>query len=64
MTLQQFSTPAPLGWLVAHTARMTARDLSLEPSAGTGLLVVHARRIGASLSLNEIDLLRAGLVEV
>jgi len=59
---QIFSTPLPLAWLAAHAARMTAADVVLEPSAGTGMLAVHARRIGASLILNERDPLRAALL--
>jgi hypothetical protein len=48
IALQQFSTPLPLAWLVAEAAAMTADDLVLEPSAGTGMLAIHARRRIAS----------------
>ncbi|WP_082660187.1 strawberry notch-like NTP hydrolase domain-containing protein [Sphingopyxis sp. H050] len=60
--LQQFSTPLPLAWLVAVAAAMTDEDIVLEPSAGIGMLAVHARRMGAALILNERDPGRAGLL--
>lgn len=60
--LQQFSTPLPLAWLASVAAAMTADDIVLEPSAGTGMLAVHARRAGAALILNERDPGRAGLL--
>ncbi len=40
--LQQFSTPIPLGFVAATAAAITADDVVLEPSAGTGLLAVFA----------------------
>lgn len=60
--LQQFSTPLHLAWLAAHAARITDADTVLEPSAGTGMLAVHALQIGARLILNERDPLRADLL--
>ncbi|WP_380871883.1 methylase [Sphingomonas sp. DBB INV C78] len=60
--LQQFSTPLQLAWLAAHAARITDADTVLEPSAGTGMLAVHARQVGARLILNERDPLRADLL--
>jgi hypothetical protein len=60
--LQQFSTPADIAWLVAHLASITAEDIVLEPSAGTGLLAAFARRSGATLQLNEFDCVRAQLL--
>jgi predicted RNA methylase len=60
--LQQFSTPMPLAWLAARAAGMRATDIVLEPSAGTGMLAVHARRASAGLLLNERDPLRAALL--
>ncbi|MBD3744850.1 MAG: strawberry notch family protein [Sphingopyxis terrae] len=62
VALQQFSTPLPLAWLAAAAAAITAEDVVLEPSAGTGLLAVHASRAGASLILNERDPGRAALL--
>ena len=62
VTLQQFSTPMPLASLAARAAQMTATDIILEPSAGTGQLAAHAGRIGARLLLNEIDPRRASLL--
>jgi hypothetical protein len=60
--LQQFSTPLPLAFLAAHAARLTAADVVLEPSAGTGLLGVFAERAGAALALNELADGRADLL--
>lgn len=60
--LQQFSTPAPLAWLAARAAGIDATDTVLEPSAGTGMLAVHARCARARLILNERDPLRAALL--
>jgi predicted RNA methylase len=60
--LQQFSTPMPLAWLAARAADIRATDIILEPSAGTGMLAVHALRAGAGLLLNERDPLRAALL--
>src|SRR3546814_17812126 len=55
IALQQFSTPAAIGYLAALAVRITAADTVLEPSAGTGILAVFAARAGATLVLNEID---------
>jgi hypothetical protein len=52
--LQQFSTPVGLGFVASTAAAITAADLVLEPSAGTGLLAIHAELAGGSLVLNEI----------
>ena len=60
--LQQFSTPAPLAWLATLAAAVRPDDLVLEPSAGTGLLAMFARRTGARLVLNERDPQRAALL--
>lgn len=51
---QQFSTPLGLGFLMTVAAQLTANDLLLEPSAGTGLLAIHAEIAGARLALNEL----------
>jgi len=40
--LQQFSTPIGLGFVATTAAAITPVDLVLEPSAGTGLLAIHA----------------------
>lgn len=60
--LQQFSTPMPLAWLAARAAQLRAADTMLEPSAGTGMLAVHAARAGCRLLLNERDPFRAALL--
>lgn len=59
---QQFSTPLPISLLVAALARPSPTHLCLEPSAGTGLLAVHAAQAGSRLLLNEIDPDRAALL--
>jgi predicted RNA methylase len=60
--LQQFSTPMGLGLAVGVAAAATAQDVVLEPSAGTGLLAVHAALAGARLVLNELADDRAGML--
>jgi hypothetical protein len=59
---QQFSTPITLGFVAAEAAALTAADLVLEPSAGTGLLAIFAEIAKARLALNEIADTRAGLL--
>jgi predicted RNA methylase len=59
---QQFSTPLGLGFLMAHAAQIPSGTLVLEPSAGTGLLAIHAEIAGASLALNELADTRRGLL--
>ncbi|MGB3803969.1 MAG: strawberry notch family protein [Sphingopyxis granuli] len=59
---QQFSTPVALAWLAALCANVTADDVVLEPSAGTGMLTALAARAGAALHLNERDPCRAALL--
>ncbi|ODT65236.1 MAG: methylase [Pelagibacterium sp. SCN 63-23] len=60
---QQLSTPIPLAFIAAHAAGMTAADLVLEPSAGTGLMAVFAELAGARLHLNELADKRAAMLE-
>src|SRR6516162_2822129 len=59
---QQFSTPITVGYVVAEAAALTAADLVLEPSAGTGLLAIFAELAKAHLALNEIADTRAGML--
>ena len=61
-TFQQFSTPLPLGLAVIAAAKLTADDLVLEPSAGTGLLAMLAATTGSALALNELAETRADLL--
>ena len=51
---QQFSTPLGLGYLMALAAQLRPGQSVLEPSAGTGLLAIHAENSGARLILNEL----------
>ncbi|MEI9402641.1 strawberry notch family protein [Mesorhizobium argentiipisi] len=60
--MQQLSTPLPLAFVAAHAAGVASSDLVLEPSAGTGLLAVHAEIARASLFLNEFADMRADLL--
>ena len=62
--LQQFSTPVALGFIASLAAGITADDLVLEPSAGTGQLAIFAALQGASLALNEIAGTRADLLSL
>lgn len=61
--LQQFSTPIPLGFVAARAAAISASDLVLEPSAGTGLLAAFASMAGARLVLNEFSETRVDLLK-
>src|SRR5712671_5152757 len=61
--LQQFSTPIALGFVASTAATITPADLVLEPSAGTGLLAVHAEIAGGNLVLNELADTRADLLD-
>ena len=66
---QQFSTPLELAWCVAACAGVTARDVVLEPSAGTGTLAAAAALGldaggGGRLALNELTSTRAGLLHL
>ncbi len=60
--MQQLSTPLPLAFVTAHAAAVSSSDVVLEPSAGTGLLAVHAEIARASLMLNELAAARADLL--
>jgi P-loop containing NTP hydrolase pore-1/C-terminal domain on Strawberry notch homologue len=53
LELQQFSTPIPLAYVATLCAQITAADIVLEPSAGTGILAKFAELQGAKLILNE-----------
>jgi predicted RNA methylase len=61
--LQQFSTPIELGFVASVAAAITSNDIVLEPSAGTGLLAIHAELAGASLALNELADTRGSLLD-
>ena len=55
---QQFATPPRIAWLAARACAISAGELVLEPSAGTGMLAIWAAKAGARLALNEISPLR------
>ncbi|MDE8654347.1 strawberry notch family protein [Novosphingobium album (ex Liu et al. 2023)] len=58
MEWQQFATPPRIAWLAARACQISAEELVLEPSAGTGMLAVWGAKAGARLALNEISPLR------
>jgi len=60
---QQFSTPTELGWTAVIAAGVGPDDVVLEPSAGTGLLAILAEMRGARLVLNELEPVRAALLQ-
>jgi predicted RNA methylase len=60
--MQQLSTPLPLAFVTSQAAAIASSDLVLEPSAGTGLLAVHAEIARSSLALNELAATRADLL--
>jgi predicted RNA methylase len=57
------SDAVTLGFVASAAAAITAGDIVLEPSAGTGLLAIHAELAGARLFLNEIADTRADLLD-
>jgi len=59
---QQFSTPLDLAYLAAFAADLKNEDHVLEPSAGTGMLAIHAQAAGAILSLNELAVTRSDML--
>lgn len=61
--LQQFSTPIPLAYVASRAPRITAADVVLEPSAGTGLIAIFAELAGARLALNEYAAARHSLLQ-
>lgn len=60
---QQFSTPLDLAYVAAFAADLKPTDHVLEPSAGTGMLAVHAQAAGATLSFNELAVTRSDMLE-
>ena len=61
-TLQQYSTPPGLSYVASVAAALVPGDHVLEPSAGTGMLAVHAALARAGLTLNELAETRAELL--
>ena len=62
--LQQFSTPPGLAFVASVAASIHPGDHVLDPSAGTGMLAVHALLARASLTLNELGETRAELLRL
>ena len=46
---QQFATPPRIAWIAARACAISAGELLLEPSAGTGMLAVWAAKAGVSI---------------
>jgi len=63
-SFQQFSTPLPLAFVAARAASISAGNVVLEPSAGTGMLAIHAELAGARLLLNEFAGARADILDL
>jgi predicted RNA methylase len=64
ISLQQFSTPPALAYLLAQMLRPEAGKLALEPSAGTGCLAVWLKNAGCLTVVNEISIRRKLLLEL
>jgi hypothetical protein len=62
--LQQFSTPLEFAYIASLAAGIGAGDIVIEPSAGTGMLAIHAELAGANLILNEWAETRADLLKL
>lgn len=62
--LQQFSTPLEFAYVASLAAGIRAGDIVLEPSAGTGMLAIHAELASAKLILNEWADTRADLLKL
>lgn len=62
--LQQFSTPPGLAFVASVAASIHPGDHVLEPSAGTGMLAVHAPLARAGLTLNELGETRAEMLRL
>ncbi|WP_298193094.1 strawberry notch-like NTP hydrolase domain-containing protein [Novosphingobium sp.] len=60
--LQQYSTPPGLAYVASIAAALVPGDHVLEPSAGTGMMAVHALLARAGLTLNELAETRAELL--
>lgn len=63
ISLQQFSTPPALAYLLLLMLRPEAGKFALEPSAGTGSLAVWLRNAGCPTEVNEISERRKLLLE-
>jgi len=60
--LQQFSTPVGLAFVAVTAACVHREDRLLDPSAGTGMLAVHAKLPQTCIALNELGETRAELL--
>ncbi|MFH1152970.1 MAG: strawberry notch family protein, partial [Pseudomonadota bacterium] len=60
---QQFSTPPALAFIVSWIAKITGKDIVLEPSAGIGGIAVFAKNAGAKVYVNELSDRRAAFLK-
>ncbi|MFQ5568229.1 MAG: strawberry notch-like NTP hydrolase domain-containing protein [Rhodothermales bacterium] len=61
-SFQQFSTPAPYAFVCAWAAGLLSEDVVLEPSAGTGALLVYALGAARGCFANELSSRRGRLL--
>lgn len=64
ITYQQFSTPPPLGFVMAQMLKPQKGMTALEPSAGTGCLALWLKIAGCTIFVNEISERRRELLEM
>ena len=60
--LQQFSTPAPLAYVLVWAANIQPGDVVLEPSAGVGGIAVMGKAMGGRVIANELSPRRAEIL--
>ncbi len=64
ITMQQFSTPPQIAYLLAKILNPLANELVLEPSAGTGSLAVWLKIAGCKIHVNELSANRRTFLEL
>lgn len=64
ISLQQFSTPPEVAYLLAKILNPSENELILEPSAGTGSLAAWLKVAGCRFHLNELSATRRMLLEL
>ncbi len=64
ITMQQFSTPPQIAYLLARILNPLENELVLEPSAGTGSLAVWLKIAGCKIHVNELSANRLTFLEL
>ncbi|MGI8545689.1 MAG: hypothetical protein ACR2MD_19710 [Aridibacter sp.] len=64
ITMQQFSTPPQIAYLLAKILKPLANELVLEPSAGTGSLAAWLKVAGCRIHVNELSANRRIFLEL